>query len=63
MAQDNVVDMAKTTIVSSGSVAWLPAAFGYGLMDVAGQTAGVMLATGLAIAGAYNLAEKFGLTE
>ena len=63
MNHDSVADLAKEAIVSTGSVAWVPAAFGYGILDVAGETAGIMLATGLAVVGVYNLAEKVGLTE
>lgn len=63
MPQDSAVDLAKSAIVSTGSIAWVPAAFGYSLFDVGGETAGVMLATGLGIVGVYNIADKAGLTE
>ena len=63
MNHDSAVDLAKDAIVSTGSVAWVPAAFGYGVLDVAGETGGIMLATMFAVIGAYNLAERVGLTE
>lgn len=63
MQTDSAVDLAKEALVSAGSIAWAPAAFGYSLLDLGGETAGIMLATVLTAAGVYQLAQKAGLTD
>ena len=63
MSQLSPVDLAKTALNSAGSIMWLPAAFDYGLLDVAGPEAGIVVATILFGVGAYDLADKAGLTE
>ncbi|ELZ47889.1 hypothetical protein C464_08205 [Halorubrum coriense DSM 10284] len=57
------VDLAKTALNSAGSIMWLPAAFGYGLLDIAGPELGIVFATLLFGIGAYDLADKAGITE